>query len=811
LNGGAPLAFSLGPDGRLLQKPGDFKINLPYASLQNGANTVIITVMDSAGVAAAETVTVMRPAGKVWPIPFGLAWSTPESLTDSAQVVDGQWSRTSQGARTTATGYDRSIAIGDTVWTDYEVITEFTINKIDSTAEAFSTKNGGPAFGIMMRWVGHTNSPTFNPPVTQPLTGYLPLGALGWYHWRSGFGQSDANRWELLGKNLVLRGSNSDSLNALQYGTKYALRMQVTTNPGSRGAYKLKFWKAGQLEPASWLLSGLESSTDPQYGSLLFLAHFVDVTIGRIKVNPVVGDATPPVIGQIRATPGARSAFIRWGTNEPATDRVVYGTSAVYSDTVTGPDVLRMSHGLFLTGLAPNTQYHYVVISTDGSGNQAVSGDSMFTTTSPKPPTTFVADEFTAPTLDLGRWQWVNPTPPGGASFTKEPTTVTLVVPGGTAHDLWTNGYQVPRLMQAVNDADFTVEVKFNSALGPQFQTQGLVFEQDSANVIRVDLNGNGTQTRSFIASFLNGFSSPVIVADALVGATDVSPLWMRVQREDDAWTVSHSLNGTAWTTVSTFFHAMALQKIGLFAGNAGPTPPAFSSVVDYIRKVTSGSETGVIANLKVLLQGAYARASDSMRTALSSHIPRRQPYGGAPWNYTGNDSVPAVSPSVVDWVLIELRSDTAATSVVDRRAAFVKNDGSVVNLDGTSTVLFPSLPAGDYYVVVHHRNHLAVMSSSALGLSGYTPLYDFTVSQAQARGVNPMKALGTQFGLFSGDANGDGQVTSLDFDQFNPKFRSAATGYEVTDFTLDGQVTSLDFDEFNANFRAAAVTRVPK
>ncbi len=810
LNGGAPSGLSLGPDGRLLQKPGDFKINLPYASLQNGANTVIITVMDSAGVAAAETVVVMHTRGKVWPLPFGLAWSTPESLTDSAQIVDGQWSRTSQGARTTITGYDRSIAIGDTVWTDYEVTAEFTINKIDSTAEAFSTKNGGPAFGIMMRWVGHTNSPSFNPPITQPLTGYLPLGALGWYHWRNGQGLSDANRWELLGNQLALLQTNSDSLKALQYGTKHVLKMQVSTSPGSRAVYRLKIWKAGQLEPGSWLLSGTESSTDPQYGSVLLVAHFVDVTIGRVEVNPVVGDVTPPLFGQIQAIPGAHSAYVRWETNEPGTSRVVYGTSTVYSDTVTGPDVLQLSHGLFLSGLTPNTQYHYAVISTDGSGNQAMSGDSTFITTSPKPPTTFVADEFNEPALDLGRWQFVNPTPPGGASFTKEPTTVTLVVPAGTAHDLWTNGYQVPRLMQTVNNADITVEVKFNSAVGPQFQTQGLVFEQDSTNVIRVDFNGNGTQTRTFIASFPNGFTSPVIVADSLVGTTGVSPLLMRVRREDDAWTVSYSTNGTTWTTVATFFHAMVLQKIGLFAGNAGSIPPAFSSVVDYIRNLASGGETGVIANLKVLLQGAYAGSSDTMRTALSSHIPRRQPYGVAPWNYTETDSVPAVPPSVVDWILLELRSDTAATSVVDRRAAFLKSDGSVVNLDGTSAVLFPSLAAGDYYVVVHHRNHLAVMSASALSLSANSPLYDFTVSQAQARGANAMKALGTHFGLFSGDANGDGQVTSLDFDQFNPKFRSAATGYEASDFNLDGQVTSLDFDLFNPNFRAGAVSKVP-
>ncbi len=101
-------------------------------------------------------------------------------------------------------------------------------------------------------------------------------------------------------------------------------------------------------------------------------------------------------------------------------------------------------------------------------------------------------------------------------------------------------------------------------------------------------------------------------------------------------------------------------------------------------------------------------------------------------------------------------------------------------------------------------------MSAAKVKVDSASVLYDFTTGQSKAYGANAMKPLGSRFGLYAGDANVDGQVTSLDFDQFNPKFRAAAIGYQITDWNIDGQVTNLDFDLFNPNFRAGAVSKVP-
>ena len=100
-------------------------------------------------------------------------------------------------------------------------------------------------------------------------------------------------------------------------------------------------------------------------------------------------------------------------------------------------------------------------------------------------------------------------------------------------------------------------------------------------------------------------------------------------------------------------------------------------------------------------------------------------------------------------------------------------------------------------------------MSQDAVSLPNST-VYDFTAS-GMAYGSNAMAILsGGKMGTYAGDANGDGQITCSDFNIFNPKFASAATGYEVSDWNLDGQVTGSDFNLFNPNFTNARSSQVP-
>jgi hypothetical protein len=92
-------------------------------------------------------------------------------------------------------------------------------------------------------------------------------------------------------------------------------------------------------------------------------------------------DVTPPTISNIRVINiTENSADVLWDTNEPATSKVEYGLTTSYGlGTVTLINLVT-SHNVPLSGLSPNTLYHFRVSSTDSSSNEAVSVDGTFTT-----------------------------------------------------------------------------------------------------------------------------------------------------------------------------------------------------------------------------------------------------------------------------------------------------------------------------------------------------------------------------------------------------------------------------------------------
>ncbi|MEO6498614.1 MAG: MBG domain-containing protein [Chitinophagaceae bacterium] len=123
---------------------------------------------------------------------------------------------------------------------------------------------------------------------------------------------------------------------------------------------------------------------------------------------------------------------------------------------------------------------------------------------------------------------------------------------------------------------------------------------------------------------------------------------------------------------------------------------------------------------------------------------------------------------SAVDWVFIELRDKTNPATVVDTRSAMVERDGTVVDIDGSSCIRFPTLPLGDYYVAVRHRNHLGVMTAAAVpaAILACAAVVDFTTMTAADLWNQPgydgyeMKTLADgKHALWAGNANGDRKI----------------------------------------------------
>jgi hypothetical protein len=228
-----------------------------------------------------------------------------------------------------------------------------------------------------------------------------------------------------------------------------------------------------------------------------------------------------------------------------------------------------------------------------------------------------------------------------------------------------------------------------------------------------------------------------------------------------------------------------------------------FGGVDEIKRALTTADRAGiqwiygsaeVLVKVKVFLQGAYS--GTEMTTALytSGYIPLNSQiaYDTTAYGYTAETVSAIPNANVVDWVLVELRSGTAAGTKVETQPAFLLKDGSIVDMDGVSDVAFGVATAGDYYIVVKHRNHLAIMSAALVTLPNATA-HDFTTAQAQAYGTNPMAALiGGVFGMWCGDTDASGSVVAAD--RSNTWNNRNATGvYDGSDTDLSGTIVAAD------------------
>jgi hypothetical protein len=270
---------------------------------------------------------------------------------------------------------------------------------------------------------------------------------------------------------------------------------------------------------------------------------------------------------------------------------------------------------------------------------------------------------------------------------------------------------------------------------------------------------------------------------------------------------------GFADLTNNATYSNVATATLSITSASGAMTGTAYRCVVTGTcsPQATSNSATltvspwPLLASVKAYLHGAYNATSGQMDNALNANghlesFAQTQPYGAAPWSYGGTESVASgffsLHPTVVDWVLLELRSGTASSTTISRRAAFILQNGSIVDRNGSDPVAFSSIPDGSYYIVLRHRNHLAVMTPTAVALTNAAPSgysFDFSSGSSQAYGSNALQLVGPGvYGLYSGDANGNAFIDTNDFTEADNN--QWVSGYLRYDTNLDGYIDTNDF-----------------
>ncbi len=74
------------------------------------------------------------------------------------------------------------------------------------------------------------------------------------------------------------------------------------------------------------------------------------------------------------------SATIVWVTDEPTTGQIEYGSSMAYGNQTTLDSNLSYFHSQTISGLEPNTTYHYRLLSKDNNNNSLALSDKTFST-----------------------------------------------------------------------------------------------------------------------------------------------------------------------------------------------------------------------------------------------------------------------------------------------------------------------------------------------------------------------------------------------------------------------------------------------
>ncbi|MCB2219526.1 MAG: S8 family serine peptidase [Bacteroidetes bacterium] len=213
--------------------------------------------------------------------------------------------------------------------------------------------------------------------------------------------------------------------------------------------------------------------------------------------------------------------------------------------------------------------------------------------------------------------------------------------------------------------------------------------------------------------------------------------------------------------------------------------------------------EGDVEVDLKAFLKGPFMTSSMSTDLNDAGLLPLNQPYNSDPtaiWYYGGSESVSSIpGASITDWVVVEFRDALSApladpSTTVSKQAAFVLSNGTIVSLDGVSPVRVNGLYQHNLYVVIWHRNHLPMMSSTPINPAGINQYsYDFTTSAGQAY-LNGQTALGGggMYGMIGGDGDPNGTIDNND--KSNVWATQAGTsGYLMGDLNMDTVVDNQD------------------
>lgn len=316
--------------------------------------------------------------------------------------------------------------------------------------------------------------------------------------------------------------------------------------------------------------------------------------------------------------------------------------------------------------------------------------------------------------------------------------------------------------------------------------------------ICAIQYEGNGFKsiyTSASLATIEDGLIRANVLADMIGYFEDQ---WLFIT-SNQTGTVSGVSKGSI--DVGLLFNATGLAEgtynANLIVNSNDPIPQITVPVT-----LNVGDLPGV--NLKVFLEGPFNGIDMDTDINQKNLIPISQPYDTSPWNYAGTESVVSIpNNQVVDWILVEYRDATDAASAnsstrIERQAAFLLSNGSVVGIDGYSSIPINSTILENLFIIICHRNHLNIMSANPVVLTGGTFDYDFTTDASKVYGGSTAhKEIASGiWGAMSGNGLFDNSINA--FDKTNCwMIEAGLEGYLFGDYNMDCNVDNKDKDDF--------------
>jgi hypothetical protein len=222
-----------------------------------------------------------------------------------------------------------------------------------------------------------------------------------------------------------------------------------------------------------------------------------------------------------------------------------------------------------------------------------------------------------------------------------------------------------------------------------------------------------------------------------------------------------------------------------------------------------------VVVDVDVFLQGALINPITGEETLMRDDLrtngavySSNTPYGDG----ASTSEIVGLSDngtnSMVDWIWVELRDANNPATVIAGKSGVLQRDGDIVDVndDLVTSLTFDNVPAGNYHIVVKHRNHLGIMSANTISLKQVSSTVDFTDAINQITyGSNAQTTFGMPtdvVAMWTGNVNADTVVQYSGVSPDTPDILSTVlndagnflnfptyvvSGYNTDDVNLDG------------------------